>query len=462
MATVTITGTVGSATTLQFPADVTTVNVTMVGGGGSGGGISGLTGRGGGGGGGAYCANTAIGVSVNTLYALSGGQQGNAGAGGDSYFQVSGGSDLMRAKGGGGAPVPGSGAGGSGGTHTTGSTAGTGGTVNQGGDGGAGGASSGQAAGGGAGAGGPTGAGSNGTAGTSGTSSGGGAGGAGGGTVNGGTGHGGQGSGTTNANNGQNSGQTSYGSGGGGATRTSNGSAAGGLGTAGIALLTFTTLLPYVVQTLRSAASTASGGTFTLAAVGTGNTVVAMLTSNDGTGSIVSATLGGVAGRKIAGASQPYSAGVSCLGETWVWENVTGAPTALVVTTSGGTQTGYAVSVWEVGNPGTVSPGQSVVYYTSGAATITPAAPVNGALELVGCADKGANSLSTFQTFPASPWLPNGVVGAQWIVGASWPVSGTTSQLASWTDNATTAEKTIMAVVVNPKASRSAHAIIGQ
>ena len=456
MATLTITLTGASSQLVNLPADVATVNVQLVGGGGNGGTITGSTGRSGGGAGGAYCGNAALGVTVNTVYNLASGAPGA-----DAVLQVNGGADLMRAKGGGTAPAPGSGAGGAGGTHTTGSTAGTGGTVSQGGDGGAGCASSGQAGGGGGGAGGPTGAGSTGTAGTAGPSAGGGAGGAGGGTVNGGTGHGGQGGGTTNAENSLNAGQTNYGSGGGGITRTSSGTASGGAGQSGIAILTYTTALPYVVQTLRGG-SVASGGTVSLAAIGTGNTVVAMLTSNDGTGSIVSATLGGVAGRKIAGASQPYSAGVSALGETWVGENVTGAPTALVVTTSGGTQTGYAVSVWEVGNPGTVSPGQTVVYYTSGAATITPAAPVNGALELVGCADVGAHSLSTFQTVPAAPWAANGITGAQFIVGASWPVSGTTSQTASWTDNATTAEKTIMAVVVNPKASRSAHAIIGQ
>ena len=418
------------------PADVTSITFEGIGGGGAGGSLSATTGRTGGGAGGAY-SSTTISVTPGTTYTVAVGAGGTvvAGAtgnpGGDTTFN----STSGVAKGGGGGIKGAAGAAGAGGTCPAGST----GTVNLGGAGGAGAATAANGGGGGGGGGGSTGAG---TAGTSPTSSGGGPGGAGGTGVSplvgGAGGHGSTNNSVTNLTAG-----TAPGGGGGGVGRTTSGTVSAAAGSAGYAAITFTTNDPYVVQAVPFAGTTA-----TLAAVGAGNTVLCFTANTSASG----VTLGGVAGTEILGA-EVGSPVLQC----WKWENVTGGPTAIVVSPSN-----VYGGIVEIGNPGTITTGE----HTSATATsisLTPAAPVVGQLVIAAAWMTGV-VFGTYTAVPAAPYTVQvGVQGStQGISLVTYSAEGTTGHAASWTQSGSAALAAIGTVSINPPASRAGFMVANQ
>ena len=424
--------------TFVAPADVTTVVFAGISGGGAGGSQSGAAGKSGGGGGGAFVEDI-ITVTPGTAYTITVGAGGTVGAttggqGGSTSF--------------GATSVAGGGFGGGTGSSGVGGGAGAGGTVSAGGGTGnfAGGAgATGSALTGASGFGGGGGSsGNNGHAGNSAqspsnTAAQGGATTAGSSPLASG-GPGGVGSGTPQSTPSSTPG-TTPGGGGGGAFRSSTGSQSGSAGASGQAVLTFNTNDPYIVQS-----STVSAGsspyTFALTAVTTGNTVLFAGSANGGT--ISAATLGGVAGTIVPG--NPGTPDVV----VYKWENVTGSPTALVVTGSG--------NIWgaalEIGNPGTVTNGQTVANNTT-SVTLTPAHPVAGQLQIVAAYLNGSNFGSTTAA-PGTPWTlllgGTGSTKAPQVYYYSQP--NTTASAVSWT--VSTGNNGVLLVSVNPKASRSA------
>lgn len=410
------------------PADVTSVTVTLYGGGGGGGGITAGTGRNGGGAGGGY-ASSVVTVTPGTTYTVvCGAGGGSSTAGGDSSFATT----TVVAKGGGG------GSGGSGGTH---GSPNTGTTTNIAGDGGSGGGGGG--GGGGGSSGDAAGPGNVGAAGVSG-------GGAGGAAVGSG-GAGGHGS-ANNSAGGLTAGGAP-GGGGGGATRTATGTQAGSSGGNGSAVLAYTTNDPYVIQAAASHGS--SPYSLALAAVAAGSTVIAwvgFLTPD----TVSTITLGGVAGTLIGGAGETATPYFAC----YKWENVTGAPTAIVVTATGA-NVPYVAAV-EVGNPGTVTTGQ-ITTNTSTSISLTPAAPVKGQLVVVCARLSTALFGGSLATLPASPYTTGaGIVGATDLSIATLSSVGTTAYAAAWSSSGSSGANIIGTVTVNTRPSRAGFMVANQ
>ena len=363
--------------TWQCPLDVTSVLVSAIGGGGGGGGVgTPSTGSGGGGAGGGAVYNTALAVTPGTTYTIVVGAGGTAGGTGGTGGSTTFGGSLFVAGGGGGGGIGTGGAGGTAGTAGS-NTPGTGGTGWTGGAGaaGIGTTTTGSAGGGGAGTGGSGSAGSGATGGGGGTNS-----------------YGALGfAGSAGGNYGAMG--TAYGGGGGGVRRTTSGTTAGFAGAGGAFFLQFATNYPIVIQQALSGAFSS--------AVTTGSTVIAFAQGGTnyitswGNANISAITLGGVAGTKVAGASQSYSAGTSTDLECFVWQNVSGSPT--IISATGG---GYATFVaFEVANAGTLTTGQ-IASGTSTTGSITPASVTAGQLVIVAL----ANLSNGNTTNPSSPY----------------------------------------------------------